>query len=780
MSAPRRDIERLLGNVGSEGGFATHFTLAADDLQLDVEGLGSVPLPIDALVARELCNAAQLALHGYKTQTRLDPRVRHTWEIPASRLRIDEARWRQTLVPALQRIRHELGLPEGCQLRAELYNLLVYETGQFFAPHQDSEKSDGMLGTLVVGLPSRYTGGRFVIEHQGKRLRIGGSATRLGFTAFYADCHHEAQAVKSGFRIVLTYNLIAEPAPTLAAPSLPLASKPLQKAVHQFFAVPALPRWAGAEPLPPPDRLVYLLDHQYTRRGLAWSLLKGADALRASALREVAQRLDCGIILALADVHETWSCEDLDAGRGYRGWWEDEDEDDQDEGPVKDGRYRLTELIDDGVELRHGVAPDGSAAAVMGASVKHGELCLTRANRDCDPFQSEYEGYMGNYGNTLERWYHRAAVVLWPRSRAFAIRGKASPRWALQQIKASMRAGEPALVQSQVKVVLGFWSRNEAVRDGALAKLALQVAVGLDDAKASAALLDPLCLASIPSTAGAQLTGLLAQHGRSWCEQRLRHWLPGASARHMQPDTIAQLRWTGNALVPLCRALCRFDANDGRALARTLLVERWTWLQVSTRERIHGARARDLPDVLRESVPPLLAIIEASRLAELAEVHRQVLRQLIDAADAFPLTLAIGVLRTAHDGARPDSLGLAPLHAHALGEVQRLLGLPARADDDWSISAALRCGCELCRALAAFLHSSTETLKRWPLAKERRAHIHQTIDDVGVPVTHTTQRVGRPFTLVLQKSQALFQRAAIERRRMSEDLAWLRATEGTF
>src|SRR5690606_21985447 len=93
-----------------------------------------------------------------------------------------------------------------------------------------------------------------------------------------------------------------------------------------------------------------------------------------------------------------------------------------------EGRYRLTELIDDDVELRHGVAPDGSAADVMGAYVKRGELCLTRASKDCDPFQSEYEGYMGNYGNTLDRWYHRAAVVLWPRARAFAIRAKASPR----------------------------------------------------------------------------------------------------------------------------------------------------------------------------------------------------------------------------------------------------------------------------------------------------------------------------------------------------------------
>jgi hypothetical protein len=32
--------------------------------------------------------------------------------------------------------------------------MLVYGKGQFFLPHQDSEKDDAMVGTLVVSLPS--------------------------------------------------------------------------------------------------------------------------------------------------------------------------------------------------------------------------------------------------------------------------------------------------------------------------------------------------------------------------------------------------------------------------------------------------------------------------------------------------------------------------------------------------------------------------------------------------------------------------------------------------
>jgi len=43
-----------------------------------------------------------------------------------------------------------------------------------------------------------------------------------------------------------------------------------------------------------------------------------------------------------------------------------------------------------------------------------------------NPFDSEYTGFMGNWGNTLDRWYHRAAIVIWPRERTFVIRARAS------------------------------------------------------------------------------------------------------------------------------------------------------------------------------------------------------------------------------------------------------------------------------------------------------------------------------------------------------------------
>jgi hypothetical protein len=47
---------------------------------------------------------------------------------------------------------------------------------------------------------------------------------------------------------------------------------------------------------------------------------------------------------------------------------------------------------------------------------------------------------MGNYGNTVDRWYHRAAIVLWPRDRTFVIRAKGSPYWGIGEVAKRLRA----------------------------------------------------------------------------------------------------------------------------------------------------------------------------------------------------------------------------------------------------------------------------------------------------------------------------------------------------
>ena len=100
--------------------------------------------------------------------------MRDTWEITPDQVTLAGLDWDAILAE----VRDELGLPARARLRAEPHALLVYGKGQFFLPHQDSEKDDTMIGTLVVSLPSSHTGGELLIEHDDETVAYQASADR--------------------------------------------------------------------------------------------------------------------------------------------------------------------------------------------------------------------------------------------------------------------------------------------------------------------------------------------------------------------------------------------------------------------------------------------------------------------------------------------------------------------------------------------------------------------------------------------------------------------------
>jgi hypothetical protein len=299
-----------------------------------------------------------------------------------------------------------------------------------------------------------------VVEHRGDRATYRGTTESLSFVAFYADCRHELRPVKAGYRIVLTYNLMLHGAgtATAAVAEAPTATvEALAGRLREHFETPLPPRWGWQKddpPREPPSRLVYLLDHQYTERGFGWDRLKGDDAARVAALRAAAERAGCETVLALAEIHESWDCLEPDWHEpryGHRrGWGRDEDDDwiaDEElpPPPIDDpDAYDLTDLLDSSITLDRWIDAAGKRAEPIVTHVGEEEVCSTTPSSALKPYASEFEGYMGNWGNTMDRWYRRGAVVLWPRERAFAVRAEASPAWALQEIEKRLRAGEAA------------------------------------------------------------------------------------------------------------------------------------------------------------------------------------------------------------------------------------------------------------------------------------------------------------------------------------------------
>ncbi|MDO5503974.1 MAG: 2OG-Fe(II) oxygenase, partial [Actinomycetia bacterium] len=159
--------------------------LPAEVLDLHVDGFGDIPLPVPAPVAKKLAAVTIPARFGQGEETLLDVSVRDTGEIAPERVQITGDRWASSLAGALEELGTRLGVRGPERLRAELHSMLVYGKGQFFAAHQDSEKHDDMVATLVVMLPSDHSGGELVLLDGEAAAAYTGSSTDLVLVAFY-------------------------------------------------------------------------------------------------------------------------------------------------------------------------------------------------------------------------------------------------------------------------------------------------------------------------------------------------------------------------------------------------------------------------------------------------------------------------------------------------------------------------------------------------------------------------------------------------------------------
>jgi hypothetical protein len=733
------------------------------DLRLTVDGIGPISFPVLPKQSRQLCELGQPAQFGRGEQTLTDPKVRDTWEIPKQ---LVHAEWGEVFPAILATVRDELGLRHRTELTAEFHSMLVYGRGQFFAPHQDSEKDDAMIGTLVVTLPSAHTGGQLVIEHAGQPLEYQGSRTELSLVAFYADCRHEILPVKSGYRITLTYNLLAAGGSGHELPDDEALLADLVQRLDQHFTTPAITRYGQAEP-GLPSRLAYLLDHEYTARGLSWSRLKGADAGRVALLRAAAERAGCTAVLALAHVKETWNAYPERDGYGHRRNW-DWDDGDEDEYVNDEGPYELDGLIESVITLTRWNGTD------IALTIRDTEVCATTRSADLEPYASEYEGYMGNYGNTLDRWYHRAAVVVWPRGLDFANRAEASPAWALDELAARVRNDDMTEARAATATLAPFWNGASLSQAGLLGR-ALPVAGDLDDPQAARLLLQPFRIENVTVADMAPLARLAGQHGEQWTADLLRTWFGDPDRSRYSPERQSRPQWL-ISLPALCQALSG-AGRPGALTARFLIEQSWEWLAVMLRGGLAIPSPTRRDTELDQLAPPLAAVLMAAAVSGMDGLRDEVIdfcRQRGD--EVIPCELVtVQSAETVGAGALPvgSAAGFAELAADCAARLRARLARPPRATDDWSIELPVGCACELCGPLRTFLADPARRTFEWPLAEARRRHVHHRIDEAELPVTHKTRRQGRPYTLVLAKTPALFDRDRDARRRDEADLASL-------
>ncbi|WP_194924822.1 2OG-Fe(II) oxygenase [Catenulispora pinisilvae] len=767
--AARDQLAAVLSREFGEPPFAVVEQADPTLLDVEVDGVGRLKYPVTAAQARKLCALGAPARYGRGEQTLTDASVRDTWEVPRAAVHLS---WSPRFDKVLDGMREELGLPVSATLRAELHSLLVYGPGQFFLPHQDSEKHDAMVGTLAVTLPSRHSGGELVITQGGRSQTCSGSASRLALCAFYADCRHEVRPVKSGYRIAVTFNLLLDGGAPRAS-GADLVNEAARLLDGHFATRSSAHSWGKAAAH---KRLVYLLDHEYTERGLNWNRLKGGDADRAALLRTAAEQAGCRIMLAVTKIQETWDVEP--EGSDYEGWddededWEDGEDADGDADGDDNDNHELNDLIERTTTLSCWIDPETGRAESISLELSEDEVCSRTSTADFAPYEQQYEGYMGNYGNTLDRWYRRAAVVVFPDSLAFANRAEAAPAWAMRQVAERARSGDVAGARADAASLESFWTAtvSPGPRAGVLGP-ALKAAHAVEDPAVAAMLLAAFRSEDLLAKHATPLSRLAKRYGGAWLGGILGTWSVGG--QHDVYGHAPESRDWYSALPALCTGLTA-SGRDGAVAAGALLRAAWQRLVATAALRLESSPPSRRAAGLEEIGAPLAAVIAAAADPAATAMGDVIAAHLAGLGDeALPWLLSgLRSFSTVHSEASGDRLPAA-VAANCGLRLTRRLARPTRAANDWSIALPEGCSCPLCEALTEFLADPTLRTRDWPLAEQKRRHVHSRIDAAELPVDHQTRREGRPYTLMLAKKDALFSGERALRAEDEADLRWI-------
>ncbi len=748
------ELAALLSSVDRPGDFYVSGTTEILAPRLEVEGVGPLALPLLPAQAEQLISVAERAPYGQGENTLVDTEVRRTWQMGPDRVRIQGKHWVRTLEAILARVADGLGVTE--PIAAEFYKLLVYDPGSFFVSHRDTEKAPGMFATLVLVLPSISTGGELVVRHKGREVRLAlhcEDPAEAAFAAFYADCVHEVLPVTAGYRLTLVYNLLRRgKGPRPEPPSYEDEQTRLTKLLRA---------WVDEKQSPDndaPEKIVYVLEHAYTPAELGFTALKGADAAAAGVLVAAAQQSNCDLHLALLAVQESGIAEYTESYGSRRRWSEEEEEEDG---------YEAVEVCERQVDLSEWRRPDGGVLAMGEIPVEDEELSPPHALEETEPDEEHFHEATGNEGASFERTYHRAALVLWPHERLFAVLSQAGlrvtlpylsnlvERWAADgedgpsplwlqahDLSGHMLVNWPWPMQSYgwhsetpsatARMLTLLTRLQDTVRlDTFLADIA---AHGLDDKGDNNAILPALEL--LPRdralvlleriVAGSAATSLSA------CGDLLARAVAG-----QPPDRQADFRGAAVTLVDLLPGDATYAAPK----------EPWRH-----RLEIEPGFTVDLFTAL-EQIDKTLAERTADQILAWPKIY------------GFDAVLVPAVQELIGSPVLQSSAAVQKLRIACIRHLRARVAEPLEEPRDWKRASKLRCRCPHCTELSRYLADPERKTWAFKAVETARRHVEDTIREAHCDLDLTTDRRGRPYTLVCTKNQASYERQVKQRKK---------------
>ncbi|KAH7395257.1 hypothetical protein DE146DRAFT_697405 [Phaeosphaeria sp. MPI-PUGE-AT-0046c] len=280
----RQDLQDCLDDMKHQGTFSSVTTTGLYiNPGLRIKQVGLIGLPLTERDAGAVAGVCRQAPFGKGDETLVDESVRKTWELDATEFTCCNPAWSEYINKLAEHAMQGLGVE--APSHAEAYKLLLYAEGAFFKAHRDTEKVPGMFGTLVICLPSEHTGGEVRLNHGGKEKIIETAPTSafdLCVLAWYSDVQHEIKPVTSGYRLVLTYNLVQDQSfPRQSATTLDTTANKLERLLRIWQT-----QFSHHE------SFIYPLQHRYTEVSLSLRHLKGEDAAKCRYIEQICKKND--------------------------------------------------------------------------------------------------------------------------------------------------------------------------------------------------------------------------------------------------------------------------------------------------------------------------------------------------------------------------------------------------------------------------------------------------------------------------------------------------------
>ena len=750
----KRTLYGIFQSVQRPGTFATGGEISPFLPDLQVDNVGRIGLPLCYAQANELKGKCEQAPYGRREETIVDTNVRNALQLDASKVKIGKRMKREVtaLIPSLKT---ELGC-DGFTISALPYKLVLYEEGGFFLPHRDTEKVPGMFATLVIQLPAEHTGGELVVQHNREEKVFdfaADSASKIFYAAFFADCRHELRPVTSGLRLCLIYNLVhsgTTPAPSPADHSQAVAR-----------VVQAVKSWNDDSDAP--TKLVYVLQHEYTKAGLSFHGLKNKDRAVAEVLHLATKEADLDVHLAIFTKNESGSAEGGDWGYSKRRRWGYGYEEDPDD-------WSMCEVFDNSETLDTWVGLDDKRKNLGKMDVD----AETEVLQDEDPFEDlepddvQVEECSGNEGATMERWYHLAALVLWPHSNSVAIKFQSllhdGIRSAVNTLQANIRAckQQSTELQESHEMVCRLVKHLEKQPDSTYLYYSvdamLDIVQSCDDLQ--------LYIQYLAVVTKNEFGATIADNLLCGC----KHF--GWAALHDSLCTMLQYNVTkklGDS-VSFVSKLC--ETNEA-----STVIEDEQQLRTCTKLATVVHAASLVNPAHRVPVVPYFKMLFTVNQPPLLQTAVNIIKDqhMKDPSSLAAIVMELGIWL----GAKAKECGpFVELLGSCIGALAAKVRQGVAEPTTWAMKVPFSPCCADCTSLATFLSNPSQQVGRFKMAKMRRMHLHRRLDGHQMDCSHVTERIGSPQTLVITKTRTAVKRQKEQHKRDIEMLTRLLALPG--